>query len=92
MEIIGSVRRPFETYLMTRIDERCEVTVEIDGEVVERAPERFACPRDLEVGERIRIAGMSCLREGGAAERRVPVVCPDYLTNVERARRKDAGR
>jgi len=92
IESLGSVRRPAETYLMTRTGERCEVTVSVDGEVVETLPDKFACPKDLEIGEWIRIAGMTCIREGGPAERKVPVVCPDYLTNAERDRRRDGGR
>jgi hypothetical protein len=92
---LESVRRPAETYLMTRTGERCEVTISVGGEVIERLPTAYACPKDLELGEWIRLAGMTCIREGGPVERKVPVVCPDYLTNVERDRReaaKDAGR
>lgn len=88
IEAVGSVRRPAETYLMTRTGERCEVTIVVDGEVVERLPTAYACPKDLEIGEWIRLAGMTCIREGGPVERKVPVVCPDYLTNAERDLRK----
>ena len=48
------------------------------------------CPLDLQVGERIRIAGKTCLRESGDPARVLPVVCPDPLTNLEK--RDLAGR
>jgi hypothetical protein len=89
---VGPVRQAPERYFMTRTGERCEVTVEIDGEVIARREPLFACPRDLEIGERIRLAGRTCIRESPAAERAIPVVCPDHLTNTERDRRRDAGR
>jgi hypothetical protein len=41
------------------------------------------CPLFLEVGERIRVAGKTCVREGGGPDRTEPVVCPDPLTNFE---------
>lgn len=93
IEAVGSVRRPAETYLMTRTGERCEVTIVVGGEVALRLPTKYACPKDLELGEWIRLAGMTCIREGGPVERKIPVVCPDYLTNAERDRRqaKDGG-
>ena len=37
---------------------------------------RARCPRDLHPGERLRLAGRTCLREGGGPEREVPVRCP----------------
>lgn len=92
-EAIGSVRRATETWIMTRTGERCEVTLQEGGEVVYTDPERYACPKDLQIGEWIRIAGKTCIREGGPVERKVPVLCPDYLwyAKRERARLLDGG-
>jgi len=55
----------------------------VDGDQVS-APQPTPCPPDLLPGERIRIAGLTCLREGSSPERREPVVCPDPLTNQEK--------
>ena len=77
-------RRPTKRWYMARTQERCEV-YSGDGEVVSPAIEA-PCPRYLEVGERIRIAGKTCMREGTRdPAREVPVVCPDPLTNAEKS-------
>ncbi len=76
-------RRPTKRWYMARTQERCEV-YSVDGEVVS-SPTAAPCPRYLEVGERIRIAGKTCIREGSQdSARQVPVVCPDPLTNAEK--------
>ena len=81
-----SARRPTVHFFMKRTTDRCEVYW-VEGE--ERSPSIDApCPEDLLLGEAVRLAGMTCLREGAAEERRVPVVCPDPLTNLEKAFRK----
>lgn len=94
LEALGSVRQPAETWIMTRTGERCEVTLQDNGEVIYTDPERYACPKDLQLGEWIRITGKTCIREGGPVERKVPVVCPDYLwyAKRERASRLDGGK
>ena len=69
-------RRPTLRHVLVRTDERCEV-FSVDGEDVSQA-DRVPCPQDLEVGERIRVAGKTCMREG-RVERRRPVVCPGPL-------------
>jgi hypothetical protein len=74
--VIASARRPTLRNILTRTAERCEV-YSIDGERVSPA-ERTPCPQDLEVGERIRVTGKTCIREG-KPERRRPVVCPGPL-------------
>jgi hypothetical protein len=56
----------------------------VDGEQA-TASEAFPCPGDLLPGERIRIAGKTCMRETSDPERREPVVCPDALTNLEKS-------
>ena len=84
---LGPIRTPAFGYRMIRTGERCEVVIEKAEREIERLPKKFACPKDLLLGESIRITGMTCLREGGVAERKLPVVCPDYLTNAERDHR-----
>jgi hypothetical protein len=94
LEDLGTVRQSEETWVMTRTGERCQVTLHVNGQLVDTDPERYACPKDLQVGEWIRITGKTCIREGGPVERKVPVVCPDYLwyAKRERAKRLDGGR
>jgi hypothetical protein len=75
-------RRPTKKWFMARTPARCEVYA-VEGETVS-ATEAAPCPRYLEVGERIRVAGKTCIREGSADPARlVPVVCPDPLTAAE---------
>lgn len=77
-----SARRPARRYYLGRTQSRCEVFW-VDPDQVS-APSATPCPPDLLPGERIRIAGKTCLREGSDPERREPVVCPDPLTNTEK--------
>ena len=86
---LGSVRRPATTYRMVHAGERCNVVLEEGGVEVRRLPKSYACPRDLEPEESIRITGMTCIREGGPPARNIPVVCSDYLTNAERDHRRE---
>ncbi|UQA62516.1 hypothetical protein [Polyangium aurulentum] len=83
-------RRPTRRHYLARTAERCEV-YSVDRDVVSPA-ETTPCPQELQVGERIRIAGMTCLREG-RPERTQPVVCPGALTKAEERDReaRDAG-
>jgi hypothetical protein len=69
-------RRPTLQHILARTEERCEM-FSIDGDQVSPS-ERTPCPEDLDIGERIRITGKTCLREG-KPERRKPVVCPFRL-------------
>ena len=78
-------RRPTLRNFLVRTDERCEVFA-TEGDEVYPA-ERVPCPQDLEVGERIRVAGKTCMRDG-RPERRRPVVCPGPLLIREQ---RDAG-
>ncbi len=86
----GAPRRPTRRYYLARTAERCEV-YSIDRDLVSPA-ERTACPQELQVGERIRIAGSTCMREG-RPERTQPVVCPGALMKAEQRDRdaRDAG-
>lgn len=76
-------RRPTRRYFFARTESRCEV-YSVDGEQT-TASESFPCLGDLIPGERIRIAGKTCMRESSDPERREPVVCPDPLTNLEKS-------
>ncbi|MDI1432917.1 hypothetical protein [Polyangium sorediatum] len=69
-------RRPTTRHYLARTAERCEV-YSVDRDAVSPAT-RTPCPPDLHVGERIRVMGKSCMREG-STERRQPVVCPGAL-------------
>jgi hypothetical protein len=75
-----SARRPTRRYYAAHTHEGCEV-YSIDGDrVSSRTP--IPCPQDFLIGERIRLVGSTCMREGDREAR--PVVCPDPLTNLEK--------
>lgn len=77
-----SARRPARRYYLARTASRCEI-YRIDEAGI--SPSLVTpCPMDLQIGERIRIAGKTCVRESSDAERVEPVVCPDPLTNKEK--------
>ena len=87
LEPVVSARRPNVHFFMTNEADKCEVSWE-DG-LTRSTPIPAPCPEELLIGERYRIAGMTCIREGGAEDRHVPVVCPDPLTNLEKTYRKE---
>lgn len=76
-----STRRPTRRYYLGRTAARCEIYY-LDASGAS-APFATPCPMDLMVGERIRVAGKTCMREGNDPERVEPTVCPDPLTNFE---------
>lgn len=76
------VRRPPWTFTFEKTGPRCTIFRTDAGERKTKIDEA-ACPVDMEVGERYRLAGKTCLREGGGPAREVPVTCPDSLTNAE---------
>jgi hypothetical protein len=78
------VRRPPWRFVFERTGERCRVR-RIDGGERVVDGEDAACPAYLQVGDRIRLAGAVCLHETGATRTGRPVVCPDALTNAEKA-------
>jgi hypothetical protein len=76
-------RRPTRRYFVGRTASRCEVYHVGEaglGQAVE-----VPCPQDLEIGERIRLAGKTCLRESSVHDRVEPVVCPGALMDREEA-------
>ncbi len=83
----ASARRPARRYYLAHTAARCEIYA-IDPDLV--SPSLVTpCPADLQIGERIRIAGKTCIREGGGPDRVEPVVCPDPLTGFEKRDRAD---
>lgn len=75
-----SARRPTRRYYAAHTRDGCEV-YSIDGDrVSSRTP--IPCPQDFLLGERIRLVGSTCMREGDREP--LPVVCPDPLTNLEK--------
>jgi hypothetical protein len=90
------LRRPTVRYRMVPqvpMKENCRVLrVEADG--AETQLDLQPCPRDLHPGERIRLVGRTCYRDG-VPERSGPVVCPhslpDWETKDLRAQYPDAG-
>ena len=83
-------RRPTRRYYLARTPDRCEIFSE-DGED-RTEPVVTPCPDFMLIGERIRVAGMTCTLENKAqSEREKPVVCPDPLIHFEKTVRADAG-
>jgi hypothetical protein len=79
---LPSARRPLRRYYLERTAARCEVySADPDGGT---PPAQTPCPLDLQVGEKLRIAGKTCVRESVDPARVLPVVCPDPLTNLEK--------
>jgi hypothetical protein len=76
------VRRPPWRFVFEKTGERCVVLRIDQGAIITRG-EEAACPVDMVQGERLRLAGSVCLREGGDPARAIPVVCPDVLTTAE---------
>jgi len=80
-----SARRPVRRYYLARQATHCEVFF---SDPDRDSPVHVVpCPLYLQIGERIRLAGKTCVREGGPPERVMPVVCPDPLTNLEKRER-----
>jgi hypothetical protein len=96
---LPSARRPARRYYLERTAARCEIYSRdsdhrpgLRSDEPSSAPDpggesprvQTPCPLDLAVGESIRIAGKTCVRESADPARVVPVVCPDPLTNREK--------
>ena len=82
-----AARRPTRRFYLARTTARCEIYFADPGNVSPPLP--TPCPRELQVGERIRVAGKTCIREGGEGDRVEPVVCPDALTDFEKKDRRE---
>lgn len=77
-----SARRPSRRYYLGRTASRCEI-YRVD-EAGTSPPTPTPCPLELQVGERLRIVGKTCVRESSDPARVLPSVCPDPLTNKEK--------
>jgi len=77
------VRRPPWVFVFERVGPRCTIFRIDAGERKTQIEAGVACPIDMEVGERLRLAGKTCMREGGGPARETPVRCPDPLTEAE---------
>jgi hypothetical protein len=82
-EALPAARRPARRYYLARTAERCEIYAVDPSGTTPKVP--TPCPDYVRVDERIRITGMTCLRESDDPNRVQPVVCPDAL--VEREKR-----
>jgi hypothetical protein len=83
---VASARRPTRRFYLARTPERCEIFAE-DGEA-RTEPFLTPCPEYMLVGERIRVAGRTCMLDNKAQpEREKPVICPDPLTHFEKRER-----
>jgi hypothetical protein len=89
-EALPAARRPTRRYFLARTVERCEIYAEDPGGTTPKTP--TPCPDYVHVGERLRVTGMTCMRESDDPNRVQPVVCPDALQEREkrdRAERRD---
>jgi hypothetical protein len=76
--IVMSARRPTRRFYIERTSDRCSVYYEDGGS---RSPTEDApCVQDLLLGERIRLVGSTCMREGASEARSLPVMCPNELS------------
>jgi len=81
------VARPERTYFAANDDGQCEVYwAEGDRRSVGAA---IRCPREIEPGEKLRLAGAGCIRDSPKPERRVPVRCVKAMFYVRDADRSD---
>ncbi len=84
------VKRPARTVYAGNDGGRCEVFWERGERRSVGATIR--CPRELEPGERLRLAGSGCIRESPKPERAVPVRCVKpmlYVRDAERSGGKE---
>jgi hypothetical protein len=86
---ITDLQRPTRVYYVSNRNATCHLHWR-DGD--ERSVEvTVRCPRDLEDGEHIRLAGHTCLRESDQQGRALPVRCPKELFKAREHDAADAG-
>jgi hypothetical protein len=83
------VRRPTPSVFLEHEESRCSVY----WQEAELSSQRKAvlCPRDLAVGERLRLTGRTCQRESSDPLRAGPVRCAQALLKVEAALEEGSG-
>jgi hypothetical protein len=82
-------RRPKRTYYLAYKADRCLVYW-VDGQQ-QSVTRTEPCPRELQAGERVRLAGRVCIRESDNHAREGPMRCPQPLVEAEAHDRLDAG-
>lgn len=80
--VASSMRPRTRSYFAANEDQTCVVYWQ-EGEQ-RSVSKSIPCPRELEPGERMRLAGRTCMREAVAEERSVPVRCAKQVLYVER--------
>ncbi len=84
-----AVRRPSRSYVVIHRGDGCSVHWLQDGQ--RSVGKAVPCPRELEAGERMRLAGRTCMRESERAERNVPIRCNKELFYAEKADQEGQG-
>ncbi len=87
-QFVGA-RRPSRTYYLANTSGRC-IVYWVDGQQ-HSVSRKLPCPRELERGERARLAGRVCMRESDDHSREGPMRCPQPLVNADHDDRQDAG-
>ena len=83
------IRRPARSYVVIHSGDGCSVHWLQDGR--RSIGKTVPCPRELEAGERMRLAGRTCIRESERAERNVPIRCNKELFYAEKADKEGQG-
>jgi hypothetical protein len=87
---VSSTTRPrSRNYYVENVEEVCAVYWQEGARLSVR--KTIACPREIEPGERLRLAGRTCMREAASAQRNVPVRCPKQLLYAEDGDRRGKG-
>ena len=85
----SAAKRPSRHYWVINVDDRCFVYW-TDGEL-RSVDAATRCPRTLRSGEKMRLAGKTCLRESTVPDRNVPIRCPKQIFYAERDDRAGEG-
>ena len=89
MTLDHTARRPKKTFWVLNSADRCLVYW-TEGER-QSTSKPLRCPRALVPGEKLRLAGKTCMRHSSQPERNVPVRCPSELFYAERDERAGEG-
>lgn len=81
------VKRPDRTYYAANDGGQCEVYWQ-HGDL-RSVGATIRCPREIDPGEKLRLAGSGCIRESPRPERAVPIRCVKAMFYVRDADRSD---
>ena len=73
----ADIKRPERNYFVINTSGRCYVYWASAS--TRSVGKGLSCPRDIESGEQVRLAGKTCIRESSKPERNIPVRCPKQL-------------